>query len=60
MSSLPAGVEPPFLSREDGTPLKAGMTFTDEPSIMLLGTPGGSRCGTTMKMSELLVVFPRR
>jgi Xaa-Pro aminopeptidase len=27
--------ERPFLSAEDGTPLEAGMTFTDEPSIMI-------------------------
>jgi Xaa-Pro aminopeptidase len=30
--------ERPFLSEEDETPLEAGMTFTDEPSIM---APGG-------------------
>ena len=30
--------ERPFLSVEDETPLEAGMTFTDEPSIMI---PGG-------------------
>jgi Xaa-Pro aminopeptidase len=29
--------ERPFLSDEDGTPLEAGMTFTDEPSIMIPG-----------------------
>jgi Xaa-Pro aminopeptidase len=29
--------EQPFLSQEDETPLEAGMTFTDEPSIMLPG-----------------------
>jgi Xaa-Pro aminopeptidase len=27
--------ERPFLSEEDETPLRAGMTFTDEPSIMI-------------------------
>jgi Xaa-Pro aminopeptidase len=27
--------EPPFLSPEDATPLAAGMTFTDEPSLLL-------------------------
>lgn len=27
--------EPPFLSPEDATPLEAGMTFTDEPSLLL-------------------------
>lgn len=32
--------ERPFLSPEDETPLEAGMTFTDEPSIMLLGDFG--------------------
>ena len=26
--------ERPFLSEEDDTPLEAGMTFTDEPSIL--------------------------
>ena len=47
--------ERPFLSVEDETPLEAGMTFTDEPSILLDGrfgvrvedviavTPGGGR-----------------
>jgi Xaa-Pro aminopeptidase len=29
--------ERPFLSPEDETPLEAGMTFTDEPSIMIMG-----------------------
>jgi Xaa-Pro aminopeptidase len=29
--------EPPFLSVEDSTPLEAGMTFTDEPSIRWTG-----------------------
>jgi Xaa-Pro aminopeptidase len=29
--------ERPFLSPEDDTPLEAGMTFTDEPSIMIPG-----------------------
>ena len=29
--------ERPFLSEEDDTPLQAGMTFTDEPSIMIPG-----------------------
>ena len=27
--------ERPFISNEDGTPLEAGMTFTDEPSIII-------------------------
>jgi Xaa-Pro aminopeptidase len=47
--------ERPFLSVEDETPLEAGMTFTDEPSILVDGrfgvrvedviavTPGGGR-----------------
>jgi Xaa-Pro aminopeptidase len=29
--------ERPFLSAEDETPLEAGMTFTDEPSIIIPG-----------------------
>ena len=29
--------ERPFLSPEDDTPLEAGMTFTDEPSIIVPG-----------------------
>src|SRR6188472_4079825 len=32
--------EPPFLSPEDETPLEAGMTFTDEPSIIVHGAFG--------------------
>ena len=32
--------ERPFLSVEDETPLEAGMTFTDEPSILLDGRFG--------------------
>jgi len=32
--------ERPFLSPEDETPLEAGMTFTDEPSIVVLGSFG--------------------
>jgi Xaa-Pro aminopeptidase len=32
--------ERPFLSPEDETPLEAGMTFTDEPSIIVLGSFG--------------------
>src|SRR5260370_42578982 len=29
--------ERPFISTEDATPLEAGMTFTDEPSIIIPG-----------------------
>ena len=32
--------ERPFLSPEDETPLEAGMTFTDEPSIIVAGSWG--------------------
>ena len=32
--------EPPFLSPEDETPLEEGMTFTDEPSIIVPGAFG--------------------
>jgi Xaa-Pro aminopeptidase len=32
--------EQPFLSEEDETPLEVGMTFTDEPSILLDGRFG--------------------
>ena len=32
--------EPPFVSDEDETPLEAGMTFTDEPSILVDGRFG--------------------
>ena len=32
--------ERPFLSPEDETPLEAGMTFTDEPSIVVTGSFG--------------------
>ena len=32
--------ERPFLSVEDETPLAAGMTFTDEPSILVDGSFG--------------------
>ena len=32
--------ERPFLSPEDETPLETGMTFTDEPSIIVPGSFG--------------------
>ena len=32
--------ERPFISPEDETPLEAGMTFTDEPSIIVTGAFG--------------------
>ena len=32
--------ERPFVSEEDETPLEVGMTFTDEPSILLDGRFG--------------------
>jgi len=32
--------ERPFISEEEGTPLEAGMTFTDEPSIIWQGKVG--------------------
>ncbi len=32
--------EPPFVSEEDETLLEAGMTFTDEPSILVDGRFG--------------------
>jgi len=41
--------EPPFLSVEDETPLEAGMTFTDEPSILVDGRFG-------MRVEDILVV----
>jgi Xaa-Pro aminopeptidase len=39
----------PFLSVEDETPLEAGMTFTDEPSILVDGRFG-------MRVEDILVV----
>ncbi|MEP6976436.1 MAG: Xaa-Pro peptidase family protein [Thermoleophilia bacterium] len=39
----------PFLSVEDETPLEAGMTFTDEPSILVDGSFG-------MRVEDILVV----
>ena len=41
--------ERPFLSPEDETPLEAGMTFTDEPSIMLDGRFG-------VRIEDIIVV----
>jgi Xaa-Pro aminopeptidase len=41
--------EPPFLSLEDETPLENGMTFTDEPSIIL-----DNRFG--MRVEDIIVV----
>jgi Xaa-Pro aminopeptidase len=41
--------ERPFLSVEDRTPLEAGMTFTDEPSILLDGRFG-------VRVEDVLVV----
>jgi Xaa-Pro aminopeptidase len=41
--------EPPFLSLEDETPLENGMTFTDEPSIILHGRFG-------LRVEDIIVV----
>ena len=41
--------EPPFLSVEDETPLENGMTFTDEPSILVDGRFG-------MRVEDIIVV----
>jgi Xaa-Pro aminopeptidase len=41
--------ERPFLSPEDETPLEAGMTFTDEPSIMIMG-------GYGVRIEDIIVV----
>jgi Xaa-Pro aminopeptidase len=43
--------ERPFLSVEDDTPLEVGMTFTDEPSILL-----DSRFG--VRVEDVIVVTP--
>jgi Xaa-Pro aminopeptidase len=43
--------ERPFLSVEDETPLEAGMTFTDEPSIVLDGRFG-------VRVEDIVVVTP--
>ena len=44
--------ERPFLSVEDETPLEAGMTFTDEPSILLDGRFG-------VRVEDVIEVTPR-
>jgi Xaa-Pro aminopeptidase len=41
--------ERPFLSAEDETPLVAGMTFTDEPSIIIPGRFG-------LRIEDIIVV----
>ena len=41
--------ERPFLSTEDETPLEAGMTFTDEPSIIIPGRYG-------LRIEDIIVV----
>jgi Xaa-Pro aminopeptidase len=43
--------ERPFLSVEDETPLEAGMTFTDEPSIVVDGRFG-------VRVEDVIVVTP--
>jgi Xaa-Pro aminopeptidase len=40
--------ERPFLSEEDETPLQPGMTFTDEPSIMIIG-------GFSLRIEDVIV-----
>jgi len=40
--------ELPFLSEEDETPLESGMTFTDEPSIMMKG-------GINVRIEDIIV-----
>jgi Xaa-Pro aminopeptidase len=40
--------ELPFLSEEDETPLESGMTFTDEPSIMMKG-------GFNVRIEDIIV-----
>ena len=59
--------ERPFISDEDETPLQAGMTFTDEPSIIIPGLfsvriedkIGGVRGGRRTAARQL-PVRPRR
>jgi Xaa-Pro dipeptidase len=41
--------ERPFLSAEDDTPLEPGMTFTDEPSIIVPG-------GRSLRIEDIIVV----
>jgi Xaa-Pro aminopeptidase len=43
--------ERPFLSEEDDTPLEVGMTFTDEPSILIDGRFG-------VRIEDVVVVEP--
>jgi Xaa-Pro aminopeptidase len=43
--------EHPFLSVEDETPLQAGMTFTDEPSILVDGSFG-------VRVEDVIAVAP--
>ena len=45
--------ERPFLSVEDDTPLEAGMTFTDEPSILVDGSFG-------VRVEDVIAVAERR
>jgi Xaa-Pro aminopeptidase len=40
--------ERPFLSEEDETPLEPGMTFTDEPSIMIID-------GFSLRIEDVIV-----
>ena len=44
--------ERPFISTEDETPLEAGMTFTDEPSIIIpAASASGSRTSSSARSS---------
>ena len=61
--------ERPFLSVEDETPLEAGMTFTDEPSILVDGrfgvrvedvievTPEGGRTAVSADLAQASRAF---